>query len=139
MGFVAQTILSRGMNYLFDASNKTSISLINFYVSGNDYDDALTQTMTGSSWVSGLIFPIRSKMGSDEAMLMEQGILSTQDKILFLNGNIPLNSSGLVLGIGSPTSEYYTVIPNGVHTYTVNGSVIYKKLWLRQTLTGSLY
>jgi hypothetical protein len=130
--------LQDGMNYILDNSLTSTFSLINYYVSGSDYDDVLTQTLVGSSVISGLIFPMRGKSGSTESMLLEQGKLLTTDKILYIKGDSDVDASGTIVKLHSPV-EYYNIIPNGVTTYEVNGSPVYKKLFLRRTLTGSLY
>lgn len=133
------SFLKDGMNFIFDNSVNTIVKLINYSVSGNDYDDSIIQTVTGSSWISGLVFPMKGKSGSTESILIEQGKLLTKDKILYIHGNNNISSSGLLIGIGSPNSEYYTIISNGINTYTVNGSNVYHKLWLRHTIPGSLF
>ena len=127
-----------GRRFIFNAANSIQVNLINYSFSGADYDDIAIQTVTGSVVTSGLIFPVRGKQGSTEAMLMEQGKLLMKDKILYLGGDVQLNSSGLLVGLGSPL-VYYTIIPDGIQSYEANGSVIYNKLFLKHTIPGSLY
>lgn len=134
-----ETFLGDGMKFILDSSVNTIVKLVNYSVSGGDYDDSIIQTVTGSTYVSGLIFPMRGKSGSTEAILIEQGKLLTKDKILYMYGNVNVHSSGLLIGIGSPSTDYYTIISNGIHTYSVNGSNVYHKLWLRHTIPGSLF
>ena len=128
--------LQDGVRLALDASYNCQLKLINLATDVNDYDDVVTQTVTGSSTISGLVFPINSKQGSTEAMMMEQGILVTTDKTLYINGTNSISASGLLIGIGS---TFYTVIPNGISTYGVTGSNVYHKLYIRQTITGSLF
>lgn len=135
----ATEILTLGINSIFKEGNNVLVKLINYSFTNSDYDDVLTQTLTGSTWISGIEFPIRGKQGSEEAMLMEQGKLLTKDKILFLNGSQQLNSSGLLIGIGSPTPSYYTIINDGVRTWSLAGSIMYNKLFLRHTIPGSIF
>lgn len=139
MTFVAAPLLNNGMTEIFHAANQVYVKLINYYVSGTNYDDVLTQNLIGSYWTSGLVFPVKNKQGSEEALLIEQGKLSTKDKIIFFPGSTTLNSSGIVFGLGSPVSDYYALMQDGISLYTVNGSNIYKKVWARRTITGSLF
>ena len=71
--------------------------------------------------------------------LLEQGKLTIRDKVLYLGSTVQLNSSGLIIGIGSPSTEFYSVIPDGIIEYRINNQPIFRKLYLRQTTTGSLY
>jgi len=129
-----------GLNTLCQGSVPVLIKLVNYYISGETYDDDLTQSFIGSNWVSGLVFTINTYKGSDEAMLIEQGKLLMQDKIIYFPGSVNVHSSGTLVGLGSPVpSEYYSIIPEGVQTYTVNGSTIFSKLYLRYTIPGSLF
>jgi hypothetical protein len=132
---IATTFLNDGMRYILPHGNQVLVKLINYTTNEADFDDVLVQTLTGSTYVSGLIFPIKSKMGSSEALLMEQGKLKTQDKVLY-TGSCQVNTSGLVINIGT---EYYTMIPDGVQKYTIGNSIIYQKMYIRQTLPGSLF
>ena len=139
MGNNFYPMLSDGMKFIMDGSNNCIVKLINYTIDSNDYDDVITQTLTGSYLTSGLIFPVRGKQGSEEAILMEQGKLQTQDKVLFLTGSVQLNSSGLLIGIGTSPTDYYTIISNGITTYEINGSPVYKKIYLRYTIPGSIF
>jgi len=112
----------------------TTVSLISFTFTDSDYDDVTTQTLIGSEVVSGLIFPIRGKQGSEEAMLMEQGKLLTKDKVLYTGS---VNTSGNILV--DIQGEKYTIINEGVKDWGVTGSTIYTKLFLRHTIPGSLF
>lgn len=132
----ATPFLNDGLRFIQDSSQSTLFKIYNYTIaSGSAYDDDLVQTLTGSSYISGLIFPIRGNQGSSEAMLLEQGKLLTQDKVIY-TGSISLPGSGTIIGIGT---EFYSIIPNGVTTYTVNGSIIYNKIYIRQSLNGSLW
>jgi hypothetical protein len=134
------SFLNDGLNYILDNSNNCLIKLVNYTQAGSQYyDDYMTQVNAGSSWISGLIFPVKAKTGSNEALLMEQGKLLTNDKVIFIKGSVNVNSSGLLVGIGSPVNKYYTLIADGITTYEVNGSPVYKKLYVRHTINGSIF
>lgn len=134
------SFLLDGRSFIFQGSIPSTVKLINYVVSGTVpvsglYDDELLQIVTGSVLTSGLVFPLRSKQGSSEALLLEQGKLKTTDKVLYI-GSAQFDSSGLLIGLGN---SFYSIIPDGIQTYEVNGSVIYNKLFLRLAINGSLY
>ena len=111
------------------------------YGVGSYYDDDGTLSQSGTDfYTSGLIFPLNSKQGSTEALLVEQGNLLSSDSKLYLVGTV--ETSGLFkVGIGSPqtsTSPQYAMIPEGIHSYQINGSSVYKTIYLRQLTNGSL-
>ena len=108
---------------------------------GSYYDDDTTLTQSGTDfYTSGLIFPINSKQGSTDALLVEQGLLLDNDSKVYVVGTV--ETSGLFkVGIGSPqisTSSQFAVIPEGIHSYQINGSPVYKLMYLRQLTNGSL-
>jgi hypothetical protein len=139
----AQSILGKGFDFMMNLSNSIYIQKINYTTNitgSSSYDDEITQTMIGSYWTSGTVFPIRGKQGSEESMLIEQGKLSTQDKVLYISGGATLNSSGLLIGVGSPNFTNYSLVPLGDFYYDTNAITIYKKLFIRKVLSGgSLY
>jgi hypothetical protein len=111
------------------------------YGAGSYYDDDLTLSQSGTDfYTSGLIFPINSKQGSSEALLVEQGRLLDSDSKLYVVGTV--ETSGLFkIGIGSPqtsTSPQFAMIPEGINTYKINGSPVYNSIYLRQLTNGSL-
>jgi hypothetical protein len=67
---------------------------------------------------------------------MEQGKLLTTDKIIYFDSSLNLNGSGTVIQVNSVN---YTIIPEGVQTYSINGSSIYSKVFIRKTFSGSLW
>lgn len=131
-----KSFLDDGMSFINSAGAVlTPVKFINYYVSGNDYDDVLTQTLTGSEVVSGVYFPIKSQQGSAEAMLLEQGKLLLTDKVLY-TPPVTLTGSSYLVVINNTN---YSIIPDGVLSYEINGSVIYNKFFIRNTLNGSLW
>lgn len=133
-------LLTNGMNKVLRYGNGVQVNLVNYFISGNDYDDVLTtQVIVGSSWVSGVEFGLDTLYGSNLPVVLQQGKLLHDDRVVYLPGNTNLSGSGLLIGIGSPVDAYYTVIPNGVHIERIAGSNIYTELFLRQTIPGSLF
>ena len=105
---------------------------------GSYYDDNRTLSQSGSDlWISGVTMPIRAKEGSDEAFLVSQGRLLTDDKAIYINGSI--STSGIFqIGIGSPPSTENAVIGEGVTNWTLEGNSLIKKIYVRALTTGSL-
>jgi len=101
------------------------------------YDDALQLQQTGVAvWVSGCIQPIKNVKGSYDAVLLEQGKIKTTDKKIYVP-NVATNGT-IKVGIGSPVTTEHSVIPDGMEAWEISGSVIYKKLYLRELVAGSL-
>ncbi len=107
----------------------------------DDYDDAVTLAQSGTDfYTSGLIFPLKTKEGSEEASLVEQGLLLTSDSVIYVTGTV-LTSGLFKIGLGSPqtaTSTQYGSIPSTEHTWKLGGVDVYKKLFVRNLTTGSL-
>lgn len=111
-----------------------------FSVSGANagYDDNVTLTISGTDqWVSGLVQPFRQS--SNDPLVLAQGKDRQADIHLFVDGGVQTSGTFRV-GIGSanPPSSEYSLVPAGVQAWTLNGSVVYKKLDLRRLTTGSL-
>jgi len=106
--------------------------------SGTVYDDDVKLTQSGNDlWCTGLYQPLNSLAASEDALLLEQGFVIQSDKKLYLNGSI--QTSGLWrVGIGSPVVKEYSMVPNGVHQWELDTTVVYKRVFLRNLTTGSL-
>lgn len=107
-------------------------------VSDTDFDDAQKLTQSGTDvWASGLMFPVKSTFGSQEALLIEQGKIESKDKKIFVRGDIETTDT-MKIGIGSPPSQEYALIPDGIIAYPPFGDIVYKKMYVRLLPTGSL-
>jgi len=110
-------------------------------VGTGDYDDDITLTQSGTDfWVSGIVQPISSNQYSSDSLLLQQGKILKDDKKLYVAGNIQTSGLGPIkIGMnGSPTSEQYRILEDGqVTEWSVNGSVIYKKVYLKYLTNGS--
>jgi hypothetical protein len=117
--------------------------LIRYYNStaiAGSYDSASTLTQSGNDlWVSGLRFPITSSRGTTEAFLMEQGRLTSQDSKLYIDGQYSVSGLFTIGMEGSPPARVYAVVEQGVHSYPINGSYVYHKLFISVLPTGSVY
>jgi len=128
-------ILDKGMNFLMNVGGLTStINIISYTFIDEDYDDTSTKIATGSFAVSGLTFTLNDYKGSEEAMLLEQGKIKTNDRVLYC-GSIS-TSGNLLFNIGN---EYYTIINDGINSLNLGNDVIYSKFYLRLALGGSLF
>jgi len=105
---------------------------------GSYYDDDLTLTQSGTDlYVSGIVFPLDHTDGSTDQILLAQGRIVNDDRRLYIAGSI--QTSGLWrVGIGSPPAREYAQIENGTFIWPIEGTNIYKKIYIRNLPTGSL-
>jgi len=105
---------------------------------GSYYDDDVTLNQSGSDlWISGIVLPIDRARGSSDAMLLEQGKLLSNDTKLYLEGYID-TSGTFKVGLGSPPTGEYSVVPEGIIDWKVNAESMVNKLYIRSLTTGSL-
>ena len=132
-------IFTNGLNSLLPYGQKINVLKFIGSTGSSDYDDVLSYTLeSGPTWASGILLPIKNKFGSEDAILLEQGKLLTKDKKLYIKGAVNVSGNTLI-GIGSPISEYYSIIPDGVKTPTITGSDVYSKVYLRFNHAGSVF
>ena len=107
-----------------------------YSVSGADssYDDSVGYTSIGSIATSGLIQSLSTSKYSSDYFLVQQGRALFDDCKLYVNGTVPTGSIFSVK-IGS---KVYAPIDNGIDIVGLNGSEVYKKIFLRYLPTGSL-
>lgn len=101
---------------------------------GSVYDDSGTLVQSGTDlWISGAIFPLKNREGSEDAVLLEQGKLQDKDKKLYVNGSIDFAGIDQTckVQLGSPTGEVYSTIPLGGKAPEISGDKIYKKQYIR--------
>lgn len=102
------------------------------------YDDDVVLSQSGTDvYTSGLVFPLRGREGSSEAVLLQQGKLFSNDQSLFINGSVNVSGT-LKIGLGSPVTGEYQMADPGVQTYSLEGTNIYHKIYIRHLPTGSL-
>ena len=97
--------------------------------------------MTGSdTWTSGIVQNIgeRSPFKSNEAFLLEQGKLLAGDKRLYVAGSHQFSGAAFKIGLGSPPTDEYRVVEDGIIAYPIMGSDIYQKVFIRILTNGSL-
>ena len=108
---------------------------------GSYYDDDVSLTKSGNDlWCSGIILPVSNTQGSNDAILLEQGKILTNDTKLYIKGSI--STSGIIkIGLGSYTNMSgceYSLLDVGVTKWKVNDVDIMKKLYVRLLPNGSL-
>ena len=110
-------------------------------IATGDYDDDTTLTQSGTDfWVSGVVQPINTNQYSSDALLLEQGKILQDDKKLYVEGTVQTSGLGPIkIGLnGSSTTEQYRILEDGQITdWTINGTIIYKKLYLKYLTNGS--
>lgn len=133
-------LLDNALTHAFKNGGITNqVNIISYTIASGTYDDRTSRTLTGSVIVSGLIFPVDSVQGSQEALLLEQGKLLTKDKILFTGS---FNTSGNLLfqiGGSGTNNDWFTLAPPGIQTWEAAGSTVFNKIYLRHTIPGSLF
>ncbi len=137
--------LSLGFNNIISKAGKPVRIRYFSEVAGSVWDDEVTLTeVTGSEvWTSGVVMPLSAKYGSEDVILVEQGKLSNQDQRLYVNGSLDFTGLGsnfkVKIGLnGSPIqTDNYTIIPQGGIPYEVEGTQIYKKVYIRRLTNGS--
>ena len=76
-GLTISDKLLKGISKVMSVDGITNlVKVISYTIPTGSYDDYTIQTITGSQYISGLVFPVRGAQGSEEALLLEQGILS---------------------------------------------------------------
>jgi len=132
-------IFTDGMNTLMPYGRQITVTSFTGSAGSSDYDDEYTYTqVSGTTFTSGILLPIKNKFGSEDAVLMEQGKLLTKDKKLYINGSVDV-SGNVLIGLGSPASEYYSIIPDGVKLLNLSNEDVYKKIYIRYHQNGSVY
>ncbi len=109
------------------------------YGAGSYYDDDVTLTQSGTNaWASGLVQPIDQSRGSTDAILLEQGKILMNDSKIYVLGSVQTSGLGQIkVSIGSPTFQEYQIINDGTIQWVVNGSPVYKKIYVRFLTNGS--
>lgn len=132
------TDFQTGVNEAMQFGQQIRIKYFNVAFTDEYYDDDVTLTQSGVDyWTSGIILPIANTRGSSDAVLLEQGKISTNDTKLYIEGSI--NTSGTIkIGLGSPIQNEYSLLSEGVMKWDVNQTPILKKLYIRKLNLGSL-
>lgn len=76
-------------------------------------------------------------MAGGDVKYMEQGLLRSDDKKMFVHGSISITTHSLIT-IGNNGSQY-TILPQGVVPHEISGVNIYQTAYIRQYTGGSYY
>jgi hypothetical protein len=139
--------LTAGLNKIFNKAGQiVTVHYFNTTV-GSVWDDEEVLTLSGTVSTTGLILPLSTKYGSRDAVLVEQGMISPEDKKLYVAGSLNLMGdltgvTGSMLNIrialGAAGTDSYSLVYGGV-PYSVSETDIYKQAYIRKLPTGSLY
>ena len=123
-----------------EIGNQIRVRYYSMTDTGSYYDDsyALFNTSGTDVWTSGAQQPLNSATNSFEARLIEQGKLTSNDSVLYVLGNVSTSGAAIKIGMGSPVTREYSLIDNGVKSWSIGGTIVYKKLYMRFLPTGSL-
>ncbi len=104
-----------------------------------EYDDDVILTQSGTdTWASGLVQPIDAQGGGIDAVLLQQGMIKENDSKIYVLGSVQTSGLGNIkIGLGSPNFEEYEMLDRGTIQWVVNGSPVYKKLYVRFLTGGS--
>lgn len=133
-------ILQNAMNSIIRKGGRTISIKYYLQTTGSIYDEAISLNQSGNTiWTSGVLFTLDPNSSQDK-ILLEQGKIGIGDIKLYTNP-IFYDFAGSTLqtkiGIGSPSSEYYSLIPVGANAQEMAGTDIYKLAYLRKLQTGS--
>lgn len=137
-----QSKLSSGfVRLLTQAGNQIKVEYYDT-VFDDVYDEEMDKdsfVLSGTVWTSGIVLPINTRRGSEDAVLVEQGKLQEKDKKLYTNGSLGFVGIDQVIKvtIGSPTGDVFSSIPLGGIKYDTMGIDVYKRQYLRHLPTGS--
>ncbi len=106
---------------------------------GSYYDDDVTLTQSGADgWATGLVQPIDNFGGGVDAVLLQQGMIKENDSKIYVLGSVQTSGlSNIKVGLGSPNFEEYEMLERGNIQWVVNGSPVYKKIYVRYLTNGS--
>ena len=137
---VTYASLQSDFNQVLTYGEQIRFKYYNTFYTG-EYDDDVSYTQSGTDfWTSGLVQPIDNVGGGYDALLLQQGKITMDDKKVYVLGTV--QTSGLApvkIGMtGSPVTREYEILNDGsVTQWGINGSPVYKKIYVRFLTNGS--
>ena len=132
----AQSLSTDIANTIVKNGNRCSFQYYTSTFSGTDYDN---EFITGSKLIWGycMIQPLKASSAST-ATLLEQGRVNYEDKVAYITGSLSI-SANLKLGIGSPNTNTYKILPEGIIPYYLGSGTnpVYQKCFIRDLNLGS--
>src|SRR3990167_11319257 len=116
-----EKLLSNGAVYRFRYFNAT-------YNTGS-YDDFVVLTISGNDfYTSGLVLPLNTKEGSDDAVLFERGLVFSEDSKLYVRYDVT-TSGPYKIGISGTGDSgiQYSMLVEGTLAPKINDQVLFKK------------
>lgn len=104
------------------------------------YDDNYALVQSGASvWCFGIPQTMNTSQRSDEHVMTNMGRVKTEDTVLYIAGSVyTCGSQPMKIGMGSPTSTWFTTMDYGLQSWETQGVLVYKKLYCRFLPAGSL-
>jgi len=134
------TELIDDVNQILSYGEQVRFKYFNQSITG-EYDDDVLLTQSGTDyWCSGLAQPINSNQYSSDGLLVQQGKLLQDDKKLYVNSEVQTSGIGPIkIGMnGSSSTQEYQIVNEGqVTEWGINGSLVYKKIFIRYLTNGS--
>jgi hypothetical protein len=134
---VLSTDLRKEVDGFLSNGNQIRFKYFTTFYEEDDYDNPNTIQSGTDLWCSGLIFPINLNKGSSDAVFLQQGLILPGDRRIYVNGSV--NTSGIFrIGVGSPIINEYVLTSAGAVGEEVDGTFVYKCLYVRCLNAGSL-
>lgn len=112
----------------------------NFVYSGTDYDEQYLKAGSQTIFSGGaLLFPLNEKSASFYQQYVKEGLLLTQDKVMFVAGSLEIPGNARIRVGHSTNGSEYDVLPPGAIPYEISGTVIYKKVLIRISTGSEVY
>ena len=104
--------------------------------SGADFDSAFLSASGNALWIYGFIQNINRP---NDFEYLAQGRIQQSDSKLYVCGSLDLTPTNgqIKIGIGSPIKMEYYTLQQGCSVYSLNGSDIYTKSFIRVLNNGS--
>lgn len=136
MSFRTEELITSFDNVIKEIGVPIAINTFTSSFSGADYDDEYI-TLAGSHYGSGTFFPVTLKdsYGGMEKKYLEEGKIKIDDLKLYTPNSLTITSNSKVSIAGS----IYKVLPMGILNYSVAGSGVYNKSYIRILNTGSFW
>lgn len=128
-------------NVLRSYGQPVLIRYYNYSGARTGYDDNKSLTQSGNdTWAQGFVQNLQKQTSSSDQVLVEQGKILYDDSRIYFNGSITTNGSlSMKIGLGSPNINlWYTILPMGDQSVTVQGQTVYHKYFARILTNGSL-
>ncbi|MFA5133006.1 MAG: hypothetical protein WC444_06795 [Candidatus Paceibacterota bacterium] len=107
--------------------------------SGTAYDQNYLTASGSTQYAYAMDFPVgMGRTGGQDFKLLEQGQIQIDDRKMFFNPSINFSGAHVKISIsGTSITEIFAALPDGAIIQNVQGTDIYKKVYVRKLNTGS--